>query len=265
MTNSYEAWIGSDVYDRSGDKVGEIKDIYNDDGTGRPEWLAVDTGMFSGKTTFVPIAGSTIHDDDLWVAYDKDRITDAPNFDDDGHLSPEDERTLYSHYEFSWDDSSATGYGYGDHYELERADKDFASGRSGGEVEGDDAMTRSEEELRVGTERQESGRARLRKYVVTEQQQVTVPVSREEVRVEREPITDANRDEATSGPEITESEHEVVTHEERPVVSKETVPKGRVRLETETVTDQETVTGEVRKEKIDVEGGVDDLEQDASR
>ena len=125
-------------------------------------------------------------------------------------------------------------------------------------------MTRSEEEVRIGTagvERTETGRARLRKYVVTEQQQVTVPVTREEVRVEREPITDANVDDAMSGTEITESEHEVVTHEERPIVTKETVPKERVRLETETVTDQETVTEEVRKERIDV----DDNDADRTR
>ncbi len=75
-------------------------------------------------------------------------------------------------------------------------------------------MTRSEEELRVGTEKREAGRARLRKYVVTEQVQKTVPVRREEVRVEREPITDANREQALSGADITEGEHEVVLHEE---------------------------------------------------
>jgi len=124
----------------------------------------------------------------------------------------------------------------------------------------DDAMTRSEEELHVGTEgteRTETGRARLRKYVVTEEQQVTVPVTREEIRVEREPITDDNVDEALSGPEITDSEHEVVMYEERPVVSKETVPKERVRLETEQVTDEETITGEVRKERIEIEGDTD--------
>ena len=95
---------------------------------------------------------------------------------------------------------------------------------------------------------------RLRKYVVTENEQVTVPVSREEVRVEREPITDSNMDAATSGPEITESEHEVVTYEERPVVAKETVPKERVRLEKDTVTEQKTVSEEVRKERIEVDG-----------
>ena len=79
-------------------------------------------------------------------------------------------------------------------------------------------------------------------------------MQREEVRVEREPITDANRDEALSGPGISEEEHEVVLHEERPVVEKEAVPVERVRLDTETVTDQETVDGEVRKERVDVEG-----------
>jgi uncharacterized protein (TIGR02271 family) len=118
-------------------------------------------------------------------------------------------------------------------------------------------MTRSEEELRVGTTSRESGRARLCKYVVTEQVETTVPVRREEVRVEREPITDANVDEALDGPEISEEEHEVVLHAEEPVTETRTVPKERVRLETDTVTDEETVSGEVRKERIDVEGDVD--------
>ena len=117
----------------------------------------------------------------------------------------------------------------------------------------DDAMTRSEERLQVGTEQVEAGRARLRKYVTTEQQSVQVPVTREEVRVEREPITDANRGDALSGPDISEEEHEVVLHEERPVVETEAVPVERVRLGTETVTDEQTVTGQVRKEEIEVD------------
>jgi len=115
-------------------------------------------------------------------------------------------------------------------------------------------MTRSEEELRVGKTRRERGRVRLRKYVTTEERQVTVPVEREEVRVERETITDANVDAATSGPQISEEEHEVVLHEEEPVVEKRVVPKERVRLGKETVTDKEQVGGEVRQEQIEVEG-----------
>jgi uncharacterized protein (TIGR02271 family) len=123
----------------------------------------------------------------------------------------------------------------------------------------DDAMTRSEEQLHVGTENVESGRARLRKYVVTENVQQTVPVSHEEVRIEREPITDANVGAATDGPAISEEEHEVTLHAERPVVQKEAVPVERVRVGTETVTDQAQVNEDVRKEQIDVDGnGIND-------
>lgn len=114
-------------------------------------------------------------------------------------------------------------------------------------------MTRSEEEVHVGTARRERGRVRLRKYVVTEQVQRTVPVSREEVRVEREPITDENVDQALSGAEISEGEHEVVLHEEEPVVEKRAVPKERVRLSKDTVTDEREVSEEVRKERIEAE------------
>ncbi|PAK21921.1 photosystem reaction center subunit H, partial [Streptomyces sp. alain-838] len=120
-------------------------------------------------------------------------------------------------------------------------------------MRGDEAMTRSEEQMHVGVERRESGRARLRKYVVTEEVQQTVPVSHEEVRVEREPITDANRGDALAGPEISEAEHEVTLHEERPVVETETVPVERVRMTTEEHTEDEVVRGQVRKERIEAE------------
>ena len=114
-------------------------------------------------------------------------------------------------------------------------------------------MTRSEERLRVGTQQAETGKARLRKFITTQTETRTVPVSHEEVRVEREPITDANRGQATSGGDLTEEEHEVTLTAEQPVVSKETVPVERVRLGTETVTEQQTVTEDVRKEQIEAD------------
>ena len=123
-------------------------------------------------------------------------------------------------------------------------------------------MTRSEERLNVDTQTSEAGRARLRKYVVTENVTETVPVQREEVRVEREPITDANVGDATSGPDISEEEHEVVLREERPVVEKEAVPVERVRLDTETVTDEVKVSDDVRKEQIDTDVDGDQVRSD---
>jgi uncharacterized protein (TIGR02271 family) len=92
-----------------------------------------------------------------------------------------------------------------------------------------------------------------------------VPVSREEVRVEREPISDANIDDATSGPAISEEEHEVTLREETPVVEKRAVPRERVRLDTETVTDERQVSEEVRKEQIQVDSDQDQLPRQDQR
>src|SRR3712207_2604624 len=119
----------------------------------------------------------------------------------------------------------------------------------------DNAMTRSEEEVNVGTTQREAGRARLRKYVVTENVETTVPVQREEVRLEREPITDANIGDAMDGPDLSDEEHEVVLHAEQPVVEKNVVPKERVRLDKDTITEEQQVSEEVRKEQIEMEGG----------
>ena len=114
-------------------------------------------------------------------------------------------------------------------------------------------MTRSEEELWVTTAQRERGRVRLRKYVTTEHVQQVVPVRRERVRLAREPITDANIDAATSGPDISEAEHEVMLLEEEPVVEKRVVRRARIRLDKDTVTGEEWVTEELRKEQIDVD------------
>lgn len=247
--------IGSTAYDRDGDKLGKVGRVYYDDDTDQPKWLTVNTGFFGSSENFVPVQGAELGGDRVTVGYDKATVKDAPNIAEDGHLSREEEQRLYQHYNLDYGrGTGTTGTGTGD--VARDRDRDRAQGAVGHDTSGpttDEAMTRSEEQLRVGTETQETGRARLRKHVVTEHQQVQVPVSREEVRVEREPITDANRGDATDGPAISEEEHEVTLHAERPVVDTEAVPVERVRLGTETVQETETVGGEVRKEEIEVD------------
>jgi uncharacterized protein (TIGR02271 family) len=140
-------------------------------------------------------------------------------------------------------------------------DLDAGRGTVGHDTSGpttDDAMTRSEEQLQVDKTRQESGRARLRKYVTTENETVTVPVQKERAVLETEPITDANVGDATSGPAISEEEHEVVLSEEHVDVQKTATPVERVRLGKESVTENETVSEQVRKEHIEAEGDVTD-------
>ncbi|MCK2212288.1 PRC and DUF2382 domain-containing protein [Actinomadura sp. ATCC 31491] len=112
-------------------------------------------------------------------------------------------------------------------------------------------MTTSEEQLRIGKETVETGRVRLRKYVETENVQETVPLSHEEVVIEREPIRDGD---VTGGPyEIGEDEQSITLHEERAVVGKETRPVEHVHVRKESVQHEETVGGQVRKEHIEVD------------
>jgi len=257
--DTVRSWQGRTLIDRDGDRMGTIDAIYVDDQTGEPEWALVNTGLFGTRSTFVPIAQASASGDQIQVPYEKQLVKDAPNMDPDGHLSEQEEQELWRHYglDYRGDDAAGTTTGYADADRAATYDDRDSAGRDVSGPPTDDAMTRSEEELRVGTEPRERGRARLRKYVVTEEQQVTVPVQREEVRVEREPITDANLDAATSGPAISEEEHEVTLREEEVVVDKRAVPKERVRLDTETVTEERQVSDEVRKEQIEVEGDVD--------
>jgi uncharacterized protein (TIGR02271 family) len=256
--DTVRSWQGRTMVDRDGDRIGEIDAIYVDDQTGEPEWALINTGFFGSRSTFVPIAQATARGDQVQVPYEKQLVKDAPNMDPDGHLSEQEEHELWRHYGLEYGGYAAAGT-TGD-TDTARATTYEDRDTVGRDVSGpttDDAMTRSEEELQVGTQTRERGRARLRKQVTTEQQTVTVPVQREEVRVEREPISDANLDAATSGPAISEEEHEVTLHEEEPVVDKRAVPKERVRLDTETVTDERQVSEEVRKEQIEVEGDDD--------
>ena len=218
--------IGATAYDRDGDKIGKVGQVYFDDDTDQPRWITVNTGFFGTSENFVPVQGAEATGDRLTVAYDKATVKDAPNIAEDGHLTPEEEAALYRHYGLDYSTGGTVGNGRTDYTETAGRTGN-AAGAVGYDTSGpttDSAMTRSEERLRVGTEVQETGRARLRKYIVTEQQSVQVPVSREEVRVEREPITDANRGDAYDGP----------------------------ALDTETVRGTETVSGEVRKEEIEV-------------
>jgi len=257
---SIEDVIGRTAVDVDGQKIGKIGQVYLDDRTGEPQWVTISTGLFGTKESFAPLQGMTRSGDDVRLAVSKDLVKDAPSVDADGHLDDSQNDALFAHYSGYYADSPAVSgtdtsgtQGY-DTQDRDTHDYDTTRETTGHDTSGpntDTAMTRSEERLRVGTERVEAGRARLRKYVVTENVTQTVPVSREEVRVEREPITEQNRDAAVSGGDITEEEHEVTLHAEQPVVAKETVPVERVRLDTETVTEDQTVTEEVRKEQIE--------------
>jgi uncharacterized protein (TIGR02271 family) len=274
------AVIGGD-----GTKLGTVGAVYYDNDTDRPAWVAVRTGLFGTHVSLVPLAAAELRGEELHVPFDKQRLKTAPHHDPGRELSPEDEIDLFAHYGLPYDDPTprptpgttgeraAGGVGRADvgradvsRADVSRADESRWARDTSGSVT-DDAMTRSEEQLRVRTESQPASRVRLRKHVVTEYQQVTVPVRREEIRLEREPAADQGPAVTSSPPVDTgppvgaevadrvrsDDEHVVTLYEERPVLATETVPVERVRMGKQTVTEQQTVGGQVRREEVELD------------
>jgi hypothetical protein len=189
-------WRGRTVVDRAGEKIGTLKEIYLDE-SDRPSWGAVHTALFGLRETFVPLAEARAEGDQLQVPYDRDHVKDAPNVDPDVQLSADEEQRLFRHYGIGDEPSDTAGDAEAAPAAVAaEADEERASGspedRSAQPAESapDDAMTRSEEEVRVGKRTRVRGRARLKKYVVTDYVETKVPVKREEVRLEHEPAED---------------------------------------------------------------------------
>jgi uncharacterized protein (TIGR02271 family) len=255
-----QSLMDAEVYDPAGEKIGKVGEVYLREDSHQPAWITVKSGLFNQKETMVPLQGARMGSDGVRVGVTKERIKDAPPVDAEGRLSERDSAALYQHYGIQ--PEVPTSRGPIDSPRPGSAPKPGgkpspggAPKPSGGPNRRDTEVVRSEERLSVGKEEVESGRVRLRKYVVTEQEQITVPVSHEEVRIEREPITGADR--AARGkrggtqPQLGEAEEEIVLHEERPVVHTEAVPVERIRVGKETVTEDRTVGGEVRKERVE--------------
>ena len=274
---------GLTVVGSGGDKLGKVDEVYLDNETGKPEWVSVKTGFFGSNTALVPVAAADLSGDTISVPFSKAMVKDAPHSDPGHEISEADEAELFTYYGIPYggdtvtatggpgqagytdttpttgtpytDTTQTTGTGYTETAPTAGVtDRTDTVGHDTSGPNTDDAMTRSEEQLHVGTEARVAGKARLRKYITSETVTQTVPVSREKVTVEREAITDANRGAALSGGDLTEEVQEVTLTEERPIAVKETVPVERVKLGTETVTEQATVSDELHKENIEVEG-----------
>jgi uncharacterized protein (TIGR02271 family) len=265
-------WTGEDAVGPDGEKVGTFDHVYVDRETGEPTFAAIKSGLLNRSVSIVPIEGAQSHEGHVQLAFDKAKVEGAPNVDADSALGEAEEAQLYEYYGIS----GYSQYEGPDHETITARDGNAPPsevqpprevdapeparepvGRDTSGPTTDDAMTRSEEQLRVGTQSREVGKARLRKYIVTEHVTTTVPVQREEVRIEREPITDANVGDALDGPALSEEEHEVTLRAETPVVEKDVVAKERVRLDKDTVTEEVQVDESVRKEQIEADAGIE--------
>ncbi|MGY1770292.1 DUF2382 domain-containing protein [Blastococcus sp. SYSU D00813] len=287
------AAIGSPAYGPDGERIGTVEHFFVDDRTGAPTWAAVTTGLFGTRHSIVPAVDAAYVDGGLRLHVTKDAVRSAPHLTGD-HLDPSDEAELRRHYgldtalpatpQTAPETAPATDPGRAPAVEPPTAETPVVAApppvpapAPARPASDDGAMTRSEEQLRVTTERVATTRARLVKYVVTEEVQITVPIRREEIRIEEVPLDapDPGPGESlvtpgagpAAGPAADPAHpttspipvvegglpEEIVLHAERPVVSVEVVPVERVRLRTEVVTGTEQVTEQVQRERIVVD------------
>ena len=254
MSIDVGGWVGRTLLGADGE-IGRVADIFVDDATDEPRWLAIQTRRQRGRLSFVPI--SEAHEDGHCVAVKRSAefVLAAPTAGTDGVLAPEDEIALFEHYGLRYDVADATPIVPVDDTAPRDATQDMpAAAQPASELrDGTGEIVRSEEELHLSTRPVEAGRVRLRKRVETETVTHSVPVTREELRIEREPITGKNVEAALEGAEIGEAEYEIVLNEDTVVAAKVTVPKERIRVDKATVTEQREVAAELRRERVDIE------------
>lgn len=225
-----ELLAGGRILGVGGEYIGQVGQIYRDDETDDPTWLSVEAPAGESQP-LIPLVDAVVEGDDVQVPYDATTVAGAPRTTVGSPLTPEDEQGLREYYRMSagprGDDSPAT-------------------------------VVRSEERLRLTTRRVPVRRARLQKFQVTESRTITVPVTRDEVRVVYEEIDDGA--EGLPPDEPAAEMRPWVLMEERIVVTKEKVPVETVRLVVESVTEQREITEAVRKEHVTLQTSAADAQ-----
>src|SRR5215218_2827022 len=234
-----DQYAGYEVYDRNGEKIGKVDDLFVDEND-QPEYIGVKMGFLGLEGTSLIPWELTRADEQgrrIKVSVDKAQVKEGPSFNDDEDITPQYENEVRSHYGVggsSQESAEPTNRGaYGDYY----GDEDELR------------VQRIEEELRAGTREREAGAMRVRKRVRTDREQLRVPTRHEEVSVERAPVEGREASEA----EIGEDEIVMPVTEEEVVVEKRPVVKEEIRVRKDVVEGEEVVEEDVRKEEVDVE------------
>jgi uncharacterized protein (TIGR02271 family) len=269
-----DQYAGYEVYDRNGEKIGKVDDLFVDEND-QPEYLGVKMGFLGLEgTSLIPWELTRVNGEGhrIEVSVDKAQVKEGPSFNDDRDITPEYEERVYSHYGLQRAQTNGDRGGYGEYYGDEPGhvgpgirEGDTETGEFRGHSEDDEGVNqsgsddlededelrvqRTEEELRAGTREREAGAINVRKRVRTDREQISVPTRHEEVSVERVPVEGREASEA----EIGEDEVSMPVVEEEVVVEKRPVVKEELRIRKDVVEDEEVVEEDVRKEEVDVE------------
>src|SRR5215216_2535293 len=272
-----DQYAGYTVVDEGGSKIGKVDDLFLDE-CDQPEYFGVKMGFLSTSSTLIPADIATINNEQgfIEVSQPKSTVQDGPAFDDDREITPEYENEVRSYYGLGPIESSGS---YGDYEEtkghsgagttdsttvgsgMSMGDTETGEFREhdlnqeglsqpGSDLEDEDELRvqRSEEELLAGTREREAGSVKVRKRVRTDRERLEVPTRREEVSVERVPVSGE-----ASGAQIGAEEVSVPVVEDEVVVQKKPVAKEEIRIRKDVVHERQIVEEDVRREEVDIE------------
>src|ERR671912_2422910 len=235
-----DQYAGYEVYDRNGEKIGKVDDLFVDEND-RAEYLGVKMGFLGLEgTSLIPWELTRVDEQGrrIEVSVDKAQVKEGPSFNDDEDITPEYENEVRSYY----------GVGGSSQESAELADRGAYGDYYGDEDEL--RVQRTEEELRVGTREREAGALKVRKRVRTDREQISVPTRHEEVSVERVPVEEGRE---ASEAEIGEDEVVMPVTEEEVVTEKRPVVKEELRIRKDVVEDEEVVEEDVRREEVEID------------
>ncbi len=250
-TQAPDQLFGNDVMTQDGKKLGSVDNVWIDDSTSQPEFVGVKIGRFMGHTHIIPLADANSESTTITIPYSEDQVKNAPHYADDQELSPSDEDQIYQYYNLDRStNQSPTGLATGETTggTMSAASDQRDTGTNTAQI------NTAAEELVVGKRTEQAGNVRLRKVVRTDHKEVPVELRREDVEIERIPAGQGN---VANKHDFQEQEIDVPMSREEAVVDKEVRSTGGVRVNKTAQTETQTVEGEVRSEDVEV---VDDTD-----
>jgi len=247
-------YIGYDVVDRNGNNIGTLDCMWADH-TGEPAFVGIRTGWFLGKTHVVPAQSVEVNEREqrLRLPYSEDKVKNAPAYDADIEMAEDKESEVYSYYGLSQGRArtSATPPPMSATYTQEATRTGMTRETPVSGTRRDEAtMQLSEEQLKVGKREVEAGGVRLRKIIRTEVVNQPVELRREEIVIERVPAGQAG---TTGRAGFQEQEVYIPLRREEAVVEKQVRVREEVRARKESQTDTQQVTDRVRREDVEIE------------
>jgi uncharacterized protein (TIGR02271 family) len=230
-------FIDYKVIDQNNDGVGSVDAVWEDH-TGQPTYLAVRTGWLGmGKAHIVPAEAAQVNERDqrIRLPYTAEQIKNAPSFDSQDDITEQSDFTISCHF------------GTKPRWAREEPRASTAPRESVKDAN----IKLKQEELKVGKREVEYGGVRLRKIVRTEVVNQPVELSREEIVIERVPLSGGQA--TTSDTQFGDEEIYIPLRREEAVVEKTTRAREEVRVGKRRETEQETIHEEIRHEDVEIE------------